>query len=771
MLRERDSFVGRQEDLDNLARLVTGEARLLTVHGPGGVGKTRLAIRVAAILDQQQAFRHGVAFVNLREVTDPAWIPERIATDAGMPAVSDAADPITALQERLHDKDMLLVLDNCEHLADDIGDVAGALLDTCGQLRLLATSRRALEVPGESQYPVTPLSAPHPDSPFWQDSQRIPESMTLFEDRAKKVRPEFSIEDHRQVVARICYQLAGIPLLIEIVTARLRMYTPEDILRFLYKAFGTRWEVGSRWEVGRRGYRSSFRGTMELSWQLLSVPERAAFQRLSVFHGGLCLEAAEYVLADGDTIRREDVEPLLDALLLHSLAVVDDDHGSQQPRWKMLGPIQQVAAAHLEESGEQDEVRERHAAWCAEFVGRAAQQWCGPEEIAWLRAVHADLSNVRAALDWCETTGTAARGLQMMMNVFRCRVPFLDGTLREWRYHLQRMLRLYPDRDQLHVAGLAQLVLVAVCQGSADASGMLQELREAATPDDPMLVFAEGVFATYGHGADTNSVAITERARRLMTGHPDLARGDAGMATMFAAIAAATYGTPSEAERATQTYLDDAQDSGAPWHISWADWTAAMYALRSGDYQRARILLHRSLPAQRLFGDRWGPIWWVANAAWEAAGSGEYLRAAQLIGATDQLMHITGIDLTGMRGNGDLHRTSQQQARTALGDQAYHDAYSLGRTVDYPTAIALALGETTLAKQDNGGGTPLTPQELRVARLIAKGLSNDNIASELTVSIATVKTHVSKVLDKLGNLTGRNEVPAALQRAGLSDNQ
>ncbi len=759
-LADRVTFVGRSTELADLSELLTRRAQLVTLTGPGGVGKTRVATRVAADLRDHEMFRDGVVLADLRGVDGPEGIADRVIQSAGLQTMSDGVDDLTTLQHRLKDAGMLLVLDNCEQAAANGADLIGALLDSCPGLRVLATSRSTLELPGEHQYPLQPLAAPHPDSPDFTEDED-PESLILFADRAAAVDPAYDMRAHRYAVARICHRLGGFPLLIEIITSKLRMFSVPQLEERLDEVFGSRWST-----VTRTGYRTTFRGVMDLSWKLCSPAERLAWQRLSVFAGGVTLDAAEAVVA-GDEVDVEDVELLLDGLIRQSLLARDDE--SEQPRFRMLEPIRQVGADALAAAGQQDAVRERHSAWCERFVARAAEQWCGPQEVAWMDAVHAELPNLRAALDWCATGGQPARGIRIVSDLIRVRVPFRDGTLREWRRHLQRMLDLYPEHDRLRATGLAHCAWVAVCQGSADATDLLEQARAAAGHGEhPYVAYAEAAYATFALG-DPDSAELAARARHLLREHGG-ADGDVGMAMMWRAIAAASFGDVEASDEATCAHLEEATRFAAPWHLSWAQWIRATHLLRCGALDEAGALLHRSLSVQCGINDYWGPIWCVSFAAWLASARGEHLRAAELSGATERVMDLTGIQIHNLRGNGDHHMRCQELARAALGEPVYQAAYRRGRAVpDYATAITLALGEVTLGEgAPSGSGADrslLTRREHEVALLVAER-TNDEIAAALGVSVATVKTHVTQILQKLG-CASRRQVPDALARVRL----
>lgn len=759
MRPERDTLVGRVDEIAAVTQLLTdtgdGASRLVTLTGPGGVGKTRLAVRLAT--DLSEAFA-SVVSVDLRGVDDPDRIAERIADAAGALTVADTKDDVESLVHQLADQHMLLVCDNAEQVADGLADVVGGLLDLCPYLRVLVTSRSTLEVPGEQQVPLTGLTAPHPECSDWP-TRVVPEAVELFRQRARAIDPGFTLATAGKIatVGRICNRLAGFPLLVEIVAARARMYSVEQLEARLDEVFQSRW--GAR--RSRTGYGTTFRSVMQMSWELCSEEQQAAWRRLAVFADGFTVQAAMEVCCDNDILPPEEIDNVLDALVRQSLVTPAGDG-----RLSLLEPIRHAGWDQLVHAGEVETLRQAHARWILAFTHEASVQWCGPDEVAWLDALRAELPNVRAALSFYAEQGDLDSAAHLLAGVTRTRVPFRDGTLREWRNQLDRLLRAHEtaSSERGWTIGCAHAGWIAVCQGSPEAADIIASARRAgdrAGTAEPLVDYAEAVYATFGEG-NPRAIDQWDQVRQGLL-RLDRPAGDFAMTEMWWAIASAAFGSLEDGQYATEQFLADAYNIGAAWHITWAEWTRAIYLLRIEDYENAELLLHSSLPVQRDVGDHWGPIWWVACAAWIAMSRNQPERAAELAGATDRVMELTGIAITGLKGLADRHHAAKDYACVRLGQQRYDTVYQAGRTIpDYSTACALALGEITVAppadevsaRRDLPGLlATLTEREREVAELLRQRATNAEIAEHFCVSATTVKSHVQHVLRKLGCAT------------------
>jgi predicted ATPase len=381
------SFIGRGRQLEQVRELV-GEHRLVTLTGPGGVGKTSLAIEVASGMAQDYA--DGVWLVNLASVRDATRVARAVADALGAPDGTATAEE--HLVRYLRGRAALVVLDNCEHLADACAALVERLLVSCTGPRLLTTSREPLEVPGEIQVAIPPLDTP----PLDAAPAELPayEAVQLFLDRARSSLPAYRLDDaNAREVSRICRQLDGIPLAIELAATRVKTLPVSEIAARLDDRFGLL-TSGPRTAEARQ---QTLRATVDWSHQLLTEPERVLFRRLSVFRGGWSLEAAERVCA-GAGIDQTEILELLARLVDRSLVVAD--HG-ESPRFRLLETLRHYAHERLVDAGEAERTAAAHAAYFTAVAEAAEPELRGPDQGRWLRWLRVERDNLRAALEWC----------------------------------------------------------------------------------------------------------------------------------------------------------------------------------------------------------------------------------------------------------------------------------------------------------------------------------------------------------------------------------
>lgn len=376
------SFVGRRQELAEVAGLLD-QARLITLMGVGGAGKTRLALQVAA--ESLDDFQDGVWLVSLGELTEGALVPQVAARALGL-GWSDGS-PHEALVSYLRSRRALLILDNCEHVLDDAASFSDQLLAACPEMRVMATSRAALGVSGERTYVVPALSLPDPDGEVGDS-----EAVRLFVDRAAQARPGFELDssntDH---ILEICRRLEGLPLAIELAAARVKVLSPDQITNRLSDRFALLTQ-GSRTALP---HQRALLATMDWSYELLTTSEQRVLRRLAVFRGGFTLEAAEGVTAAEDL----DESAILDVVLHlvdQSLVVPGERDGSV--RYRLYETVRQYALAKLAEKAEEEAVRDRHVSHFLEFAESAERAMRGPSETGWLLRIDADIDNLRVAL-------------------------------------------------------------------------------------------------------------------------------------------------------------------------------------------------------------------------------------------------------------------------------------------------------------------------------------------------------------------------------------
>ena len=390
-------FVGREDDVERLRGLLArDEVRLVTLTGPGGVGKSRLAFEVAVRIEDH--YTDGMAYVLLGQVADPTLVLSRIAQGVGARESADRS-VLDALRDYLADKNMLLLLDNFEHVLSVAPSVA-ELLAACPDLKILVTSRAALNLRGEQEYPVPTLG--FRNMPRSAAEAMESEAVKLFVDRAKMANPRFELTDENAAaVVEICAGLDGLPLAIELAAARVRLLSPESLLDRLT----SRLDVLSRGPRDLPERQQTLRALLDWDYDLLSDEERVAFRRLSVFAGGFTLAAAEATLF-GDDLREFDMLDILEALLRKSL-VHEHPPLLDESRFGMLNTLREYARDKLEESGEGTLVRRRHAGYFLALAERGSPRLREADQVEWLEVFEREHDNMRGVLTWAAESGAS----------------------------------------------------------------------------------------------------------------------------------------------------------------------------------------------------------------------------------------------------------------------------------------------------------------------------------------------------------------------------
>ena len=393
---ELTSFIGREKALAEVKGLLDGDARMVTLCGPGGAGKTRLALAVAR--DLLEGFEGAVWWVELAPISDPELVPRAVASALGVPEAPDRS-PTEDLVAFLERRKAFLILDNCEHLVEACADLADTLLMTCPDLQLLATSREPLRVAGETAFMVPSLSLPEPGRESTAEELAGYEAIHLFVERARAVDSGFALtEGNAPAVAQLCDKLDGIPLAIELAAARTRVLTVEQISEKLQDPLGLL-TTGSRTAAARH---QTLRATLQWSYELLDAQERGLLGRLSVFAGGWTLEAAEAIGKTAEAEGRVSNLPVLDLLsqLVDKSLVVAEADAEGALRYRMLEPIRQFAREKLEESDEEPEVRRRHAEHYLALAETAEPELVGPDQGLWIGRLRTEFGNLREAHSW-----------------------------------------------------------------------------------------------------------------------------------------------------------------------------------------------------------------------------------------------------------------------------------------------------------------------------------------------------------------------------------
>ncbi|HEV2771057.1 MAG TPA: LuxR C-terminal-related transcriptional regulator [Solirubrobacteraceae bacterium] len=737
---ELTSFIGRRRELAQVkAALAT--ARLITLTGPGGVGKTRLARRSAAALGG--TFDERVWLVELGEVEDDTLLAQSVA---GALDLRDESGrwPVAMLTDHLASRRLLLVLDNCEHLLEASAVLCDALLRACPQLRILATSRQPLGVEGETTLLVPPLSVPEsdpklrPPSPGWGDAT------DLFAERAAATLPGFTVTaQNAAAVAELCRRLDGMPLAIELAAARLRALTLEQILDRLDDRL--RLLTGG----GRAGLprQRTLRATVEWSHDLLAEQERVLWRRLAVFPASFTLDAAETVCAGANLPAGEVLAGVAD---LTEKSMVARD-GS---RHRLLETLRAYARERLRDAGEERELSRAHRDWCGELAARARPEWTGPDQVRWFDRLAAEHPSVRAAIEFSlSEPGETERGLMLACDLWLYWQA--RGHLGEGRRWLSALLERAPQATQARARGLWVAGFLALTQRDAEAAEAL--LAEGLALAQRLGSERDVAFANQYLGLAALFREDTAAAAELLRDAVDVHRRVDEPAGAFAladlAIVTMLRGQGARAEALFEDSIAWAAASGDRWTRSHALWGLGVLALDDGRADLARDLQSEALSLMRALDERTGIALCVEALAWVAGACGQAERAARLIGATHAVWESIPSSLPGVLSA--RHEACERRARSRLGTPAYERAVRAGATLSREAAVADALGETASAAPS----PPLTPREREVANLVAAGLTDREIATRLVISVRTAEAHVAHILAKLG-LRTRTEVAA-----------
>jgi predicted ATPase/DNA-binding CsgD family transcriptional regulator len=859
------SFVGRRREIADVQRLLE-TTRLLTITGAGGAGKTRLALHVASALSDD--YVDGVSLVALESIADAALVSRHVATELGV-----REEPEHQLDDTLiaylHQRQTLLVLDNCEHLAAECAALSERLLRACPGLRILATSRQPLGIGGELTWRIPSLTVP--------DAARTPverlrqvESVQLFAERAAAVMPGFTVTEHNaRGVAEVCQRLDGMPLALELAAVRVRAFGVEQIAARLSDRF--RLLTGGSPTVLPR--QQTLLGTLDWSYELLSEMERRLMRRVAVFAGGWTLEGAELVCA-GDRVAASDVLELLAQLVDKSLVVADLQVDGAM-RYRLLESIREYAADKLRAAGEESGLRKRHATWILSHVDSMGPGTIGPQQAVVLQRLLPELDNLRTALDFAAedqsvteaalracvaayrlwlVCGFLSEGRRQLVRAARAATTLLvepwranalfgastlamfQGDFAAARGLVEESLAIARDTGNSFQVGesLSVLALLLLNQGeSTQAWGVVQEglrlcrrrIAEAENADGPSgnvlahylygqgwpvfslgrMLFIAGVLARV-RANSARALEFFEEALDCLRqqgdvwfigqvlsnlglvavdlGEPDRARqlfeealalrralGDrTGIARSLNDLGRLAYaaGDLESAQAAYAEQLVIVRDLGDRSGIADALVALGQVARQRGDLHAARGFFAESLSIRRELGHRLTLPTMINDLAELAAAEGDAVRAIRLAGAAAALRETIGSSTAQFGDRGP------ERAYALLAAAEAAAAWEAGRSMNEAEVMQYALAKPTIAAQGAQGlrdarrpaHAPLSARELSVARLIAFGRTNRQIASELIIAEGTADRHVSNILSKLG-LGSRAQVAVWLVERGL----
>jgi predicted ATPase/DNA-binding CsgD family transcriptional regulator len=818
---ETTSFVDRRDELAEGRRLLA-TARLVTLTGPGGVGKTRLAGRIAARVER--AFPDGVRFAHLAGLLDPALVPLAAADALGLHDHSEQP-PLDTLVERLRDRRLLLVLDNCEHLLSACAELAAALLHGTTGVRVLATSRHRLALTEEHLLDVRPLPVPDPDSDL--SAAVTHPALALFADRAAAVVPGFELTpDNRAAVARLCRRLDGLPLAIELAAVRMRVLGVDQLVARLddrYRLLTT----GSPAVLPRH---QTLRAAVDWSHELCTEAERLVWARASVFAGSFDLEAAEAVCADTDPGVRDganngaygdggdgpydggyggggdganlgegvganndkgvgvhphegvDVHPqdVLEAVAgLVDKSVLCREGGPGTARYRLLDTLRYYGLDKLRQRpGAESAARRRQRDWAQAVAAECERRWFGPGQREIVARLRADQDNLRAALEFSLTApGEARAGLGLAGTLWfywhACGAP------REGRYWLDRALDAYPEPTRERARALWVAGLLAGCpedltrgrHRAEDARALARRLGDPAE-----VAHAEYLLGLMDLFGDDVPAALehyeTAVARNPVDGQlPSLA-------VLDQAELAASLAFLGHTDRAVQVCEDAhrlCEEHGEEWVRSYVLRVLALAYAERKEWDRAEPHARDALRRKLAVHDVIGIGLTLDLLVVITAARGAHERAAVLLGGADRVW--AGIDGNrfGSTTYNSARKESETRVRAAVGPGVFDRAYRRGGGLGLTAIVSYALQEAGKPvvpgpRRTDGGPAPdavrgdtrlasLTRREREVAELVAEGLGNQQIADRLVIARRTAEGHVERILGKLG-FSNRSQIAA-----------
>jgi predicted ATPase/DNA-binding CsgD family transcriptional regulator len=719
------SLIGREHELVVLRRRILDDGtRLLTLTGPPGVGKTRLAIEVAA--NAAEAFADGVYLVDLAPLTDPDLVAQAIARATGVQDVPERP-LLAALADALRDKRALIVLDNFEHLTDATPLVT-ELVQSCPTITLLVTSRETLRLSEEQILPVDPLGE--------RDAVR------LFVDRARGASPDFSLTPENAVaVGDVCRRLDGLPLAIELAAARANVLSARMMLALWERGFALSTSGARDLPPRQRTLRAAF----DWSYDQLPAAEQALLRRLSVFAGGFTLDAVEATCVGLPAPETEPLE-ILTSLVDKHLVRAAPDAGDER-RFSLLVSIRDYARERLGAAGEVDDACSLHAAHFVSFAREGEPNREGPDEAAWFDRLETENDNLRAALAWLLGLDEKTPALELCASLGRF---WLSRHVEEGRRWLGAALAEDDPRTPPRVRsqGVGFAAALALRQGDLASARALaeQSLAEARRTDDRLAVAR--ALQTLGSiaGADRD-----ERASGWLRDSLELyteVGNQAGRASILNALGeeARQRGELETAAAAYSESLALARSVGDVEAIGTALHNLGQVALGRADVEHARDLFSEAMQVTRDLGDQHLSLAILAGLAEVAAATGPATRAATLLGAAERQAEVAGVRFEQL--DREPFERSIERVRGELDEVRFAERWNEGASLTLDRAFSLA--ERTQPGTGVRGTNELTEREIEIVRLVAEGLSNAEIATGLFVSEHTVHRHLANVRRKLG---------------------
>ncbi|MEV7551866.1 LuxR C-terminal-related transcriptional regulator [Amycolatopsis sp. NPDC089917] len=733
--RPLTSYVGRVADENEVRRLL-GVGRLVTLTGAGGVGKTRLAAQVASSLTR--AFPGGVAVAGLSELRDDRLVARTVADSLGLHDTAARTD-LEAVVSYLRPRRSLLVLDNCEHLLDGSAELVTASLRDCPDLVVLATSRCSLGIAGEHVLAIPPLSLPSEEARTPQEALASG-AVRLFAERAGSVLPSFEVtEDNVADVVRLCRRLDGLPLAIELAASRIRVLSPSQIAERVERNSAVL-ATGLRLPVERH---RTLRATLDWSHSLCTADEQAVWARCSVFAGQFDLATAEDVCGSSAPAVLDAVDGLVDKSVLIRV------DGADRVHYRMLRLLREYGAQRLADADDELAVARKHRDHYARLIGQASGTWFGPgqdEAYERLTAAHADL---REALSWSlRTPGESPVALEMAVGVIEYWLA--RGAAWEARDWIDRALAEMPPDAPGRARGLAIASLCSALHADLPRARERLTAAEAIEDDDAVPYVAHARAFVMMLATEPNSLAPAAEAVRIFGERGDVRRQ---MHPMFLqGVALAYRGDLSGARALLGSMRSLCEEAGESRYRSMALFGSGVAEVCfGGDLDDGERFIRTALEIDLRTSDVLSAAYRVDGLAWVSARREDWGRAAELFGTAATLWERCNAEPD--VAVSATHRTFHEATRKALGEKKFDAAFAEGQRRN-PHEV---LHREAVPGGEQGVLPPLTQRESEIARLVAAGLANREIAARLVIARRTVETHLQHISHKLG-FTNRTQL-------------
>ncbi|MEO8286037.1 MAG: tetratricopeptide repeat protein [Chloroflexota bacterium] len=716
----RTTFIGREQEVETVSKLLTSKGkRLVTLIGPPGIGKTRLALQVAVLLSGHS--NQQVIFVPMSPVSDASQVGPAIAQALGAKEVIGQS-VFDTLTEQLKHRDLLLLLDNFEQIVD-AARLVGDLLTECPLLKVLVTSRTALQVYGEQQFQVPSLSMPEQDK-FEQGLSDVQEyeSVQLFVQRAQAVATDFALTgDNAPIIAQICSHLDGLPLAIELAAARCRVLSPQAILTRLQSALSLLTK-GSQDLPARQ---QTLRGAIDWSYELMNAEEKAQFSRMSVFVGGVTLEAIEEICSLPGEDSSETLG-LVTALVEKSMLRVATDSEGENRFW-MLWTLREYARERLVAGGEEESIKRRHARYYLNLAETAESHLKGPQRDIWLRRLTADANNLRAALNWCLDEQSDDKEIGIRLAGALHWFWYFNGSISEGRDCLERAIEIAEQQPATGREWLAAKAKVL------NAAGRLALIQDDYTHILPRLQEAVTIWRELD---DKRNLAYS-------------------LTNLGIAIAARKRDTASGGYQLVEEGVNLFREIGDKWGLAYAlDFRADAILVTGGEEEDALRSKEESLMYYRELGDSWGMASLTSELGYLAVRRGDYDKARATLEEAVEMSHQVGDKVYMAHSTRSLGDVEWQAGNYERATALYKESLSISRQ------LGDKLGEANALR--NLGHLAMDRNELREAEeqyrqglKLVRGLGNEQTVALFVDALAGVEAV-------------RGDAPRAVKLLGLA---